>query len=271
MTIRHAAVAGQFYPGDAAALRREVEAYLEQSGVEPAPDRVVALVAPHAGYIYSGPTAGHAFARARGKKPHRVVLLGRSHRHYFDGVSVYAEGSFETPLGVMPIDEPWARRFVEDIGNQPTEPHRYEHCLEVMLPFIQVAIGETPIVPILVGGDPGPEHLRLAERLAMLMEPDDLLLASTDLSHYMSESNANRIDKTSLDLVLTRDTRRFVAGINEGTCSMCGGTAVAAAMTCANALGADDWRLLDYRTSGRVSGDYDRVVGYGAISMERSA
>ena len=270
MMIRQPAVAGQFYPGEASALRDAVEGYLGGSGVQAAPERVRVLIGPHAGYLYSGPTAGHLFARARGKKPRRVVLLGRSHRHYFEGASIWASGAFETPLGRLPIDETWAEQLGGGAAASAPDVHRHEHCLEVMLPFLQVALGEIPIVPVLFGEDPQPWHLRFGERLAALMDPADLLVASTDLSHYLPEAQANPIDKVSLDVILSRDTERLVRGLKDETCSMCGGTAVAAAMCFGNAIGADDWRLLDYRTSGRAAGDYSRVVGYGAISIERN-
>jgi len=269
---RRAAVAGQFYPGEPAELRRTVEQHMERTGVVPAPERVVAVIAPHAGYIFSGPTAGFAFARVQGKQPKRVVLLGCSHRHVIDTASVYPGGVFETPLGEFPIDESFALAFAEATGaHASTEPHLHEHALEVELPFISVAIGQVPIVPILFGGRPSKWHAKAGEALAGLVEDDDLVIASTDLSHYLSEEEANALDRHSLDTVMTQDWQQFADSIASGACSTCGATAITAAMTYALSRNASQWQLLDYSTSAKTSGDYDRVVGYAAISMERAA
>ncbi len=271
MSIRHAAVAGQFYPGHAATLRADVTRYIRESGVEPAPDRTAGIIAPHAGYMYSGPTAGFVFARIQGKQSTRAVILGRSHRYPFEGASVYAGDAFETPLGLAKVDVDFARTLAEECGGMPDTPHHAEHALEVQVPFLQVAMPDTPIVPVLFGSDPDEWHIRLGERLAAMLDPSDLVVASTDLSHFLSEARANAIDRHTIDVILGQDCRAACAGVADDTCSMCGGTAVVTAMACALAMGANDWRLLDYRTSGAASGDYHRVVGYAAISMERVA
>lgn len=259
-----------FYPADSGQLHREVDSFLAQARVEPAPERVVAAVVPHAGYVYSGATAGHVYARVRGKRPARVFLLGRSHRAYFDGASIFHSGTFETPLQDFPIDERAAAKLKESVTAAPLDIHYPEHSLEVQLPFLAVAIGAVPIVPVLFGSDAGPFHIEFGRQLAALLEPDDLVIASTDLSHYHSQAEANKLDKVSLDTILEQDCEALCHGLRGGVCSMCGAPAVVAAMACALERGAQDWRLLDYRTSAEASGDFDRVVGYGAISMERA-
>lgn len=269
--VRKAAVAGRFYPRDPEELRRVAARYVSEAGVDPAPDRVLTVVSPHAGYIYSGPTAGHAYARVRGKKPGRVVLLGCSHLYYIDTASVYTSGTFETPLGHFPIDEPFARELAEAFGSYSSEPHEGEHSLEVQLPFLAVSVGIAPIVPVLFGGPAGEWHARAGEKLADLLDENDLVVASTDLSHYLSEPQANEIDHRSIETVLQKDWSAFARGVARKSCSMCGASAVVAAMACSLRRNAKDWRLLDYRTSGAASGDFDRVVGYAAISMEKAA
>lgn len=271
MSTRHAIVAGTFYPADSNQLRREVSAYVSQAPVKPAPESVVAMVAPHAGYMYSGVTAGHVYARIRGKRPARVFLLGRSHRNYFDGASIFDAGSFETPIQDFLIDEDAAAMLKEERATAPMESHYQEHSLEVQLPFLAVAVGAVPIVPVLFGSDAGPFHIAFGRRLAALLGPDDLVIASTDLSHYHSQEEAGALDKTSLDTILEQDCEALCHGLRGGVCSMCGAPAVVAAMACALERGARDWRLLDYRTSAEASGDYSRVVGYGAVSMECAA
>lgn len=268
---RQAAVAGQFYPLDAGRLRADVENYIASAGVEPAPEQVVGLVSPHAGYMYSGPTAGYAFARVMGKQPKRVVLLGCSHRYAIDTASVYGEGEFATPLGAFPIDELMAQDLACETQSATTEPHTFEHAIEVQLPFLAVAVGIVPIVPVLFGARATDWHERLGAFLAGKLDKDDLVIASTDLSHSLPEPEANRIDEASIAAVLKRDWQDFVAGTAAGRYSMCGSTAVATAMACCEVLGATQWQLLDYRTSASASGDYNRVVGYAAISMEKAA
>ncbi len=262
------AVAGAFYPEQPAVLRRTIQEYLDQSEVRPAESGVRALVVPHAGYIYSGPTAAYAFRRAAECDIDRVILLGCSHRYSFEGPAIYAEGSFDTPLGEFPIDEDFAARLAERTGNCDPEPHAQEHSLEVELPFISMTFGNVPIVPVLFGSRFGPSSIRFAKVLAELAGDRDLVLASTDLSHYLTESQANEIDRRTIDTLLTKDVEEFVSGAESGRCSVCGLNAVATAMVYSHECGAEEWSLLDYSTSARASGDTSRVVGYAAISME---
>jgi MEMO1 family protein len=268
MTVRRAVVAGQFYPQQPELLEKDVRGYMDASGVVASPAQVAALVAPHAGYVYSGPTAGFAYARIRGARPKRVVLLGRSHRYAFRGASIWLTGGYESPLGILPVDEGMAAMLAEEFGGGPEEAHGVEHTLEVQAPFVQVAIGAVPIVPVLFGDEAGEWHVEFGRRLARYLEPGDLVIASTDLSHYLTEAEAGAIDRETTGAVLERNPMRLARGLAAGTCSMCGGAAVAAAMACASARCAGDWHLLDYRTSARASGDTGHVVGYAAISME---
>lgn len=269
--VRKPAVAGQFYPAAPEALRRAAQQYIDESGIDPAPGNVTTIVSPHAGYVYSGPTAGHAYARIAGKQPGRVIVMGCSHHFPIDTASVYTSGSFETPLGCFPIDEPFAERLARETNSRSVQPHQGEHSLEVQLPFLALAIGIVPIVPVLFGGPVRGWHADIGRRLAEMVEADDLVIVSTDLSHYCSESEANALDKHSIEVVLSKDWSAFASGIEDRSCSMCGASAVTVAMAYASARKADAWRMLDYRTSGAASGDYSRVVGYAALSMERAA
>ena len=271
MSTRHAMVAGMFYPAEAARLRREVAAYVEDSGVAAGPGRVAALVAPHAGYMYSGPTAGYAYARIKGSRPGRVILLGRSHHYYFDGAAIYDGDAFETPLQDFPVDREFAATLKQGLREAPANAHYPEHGLEVQLPFLSVMLGRVPIVPILFGSDAEPFHIEFGRRLAAQCAPDDLVVASTDLSHYYPQQEAERLDRASLDAVLAKDCAQLCASLKKGDCAMCGAPAVVAAMAFALERGAEEWQLLDYRTSAQASGDYKKVVGYGAISMETAA
>lgn len=268
MNTRQPAVAGQFYPSDARTLERMVEQYLGRAEAKPEPDRVAALVAPHAGYVYSGPTAGFAYTRVRGKTCERVILLGTSHRYSISGASVYGSGAFQTPLGTFPVDEAFANALAQKIGNVSVEPHLAEHSLEVQLPFLWLSVGEVPIVPVLFGERASKRHVDAGQKLAEMVSETDLVVASTDLSHYLSQEQAHQIDKRTLDGVLSKDPQGVINGIGRGSYSMCGSAAVVAAMAFAMARGATEWSLLDYRTSAETSGDFGQVVGYAAISME---
>jgi len=271
MRLRPPAVAGRFYPDAPERLRSDIQRYLDAADVESDPDRVRAIVVPHAGYPFSGPVAAHAFRRIAGKRPKRVVLLGPSHHFGFEGVSVFASGGFQTPLGAMPIDEPLAREIAERTATWTDEAHVPEHALEVELPFLQQTLGEVPIVPVLFGALPADEHAGFGRMLAGLLEPDDLVLISTDLSHYLDNESAHRRDRHSLEVLRSGDAKAYARGVHDRTVQMCGATAVVAGLACVQANETPEFRLLDYRTSGDVAGDTSRVVGYAAVTLERAA
>lgn len=271
MPNRAPAVAGQFYPAAPDKLRNAVAMCLDEATTAPAPDCVSAIIAPHAGYPYSGPTAGCAFRRIQGMAPRRVVLLGPSHHFRFRGVSLYTEGTFESPLGSVPVDHVFMAELNSAFGNTCPEAHVPEHALEVELPFLQTVLARGfAIVPVLFGGYPASEHHTFAEFLAEHLDPGDLVLASTDLSHFLTEPEANQIDRHSLDTVLAGDPEALTTGLRDGSCSLCGGTAVVVALTAANLLDARTRSEWDYRTSAWATGDASRVVGYGGLTLERS-
>lgn len=266
---RAPAVAGQFYPSNPDALRKVVGGQLANaSHVQPAPERTAAIIAPHAGVVYSGQAAAHAYRRISGDYVKRVVLIGCSHRFRFERAAIVAEGSFDTPLGEFPIDSDLAGRLsAYSTKNVPTA-HIEEHSLELQLPFLAQAVGLVPIVPVLFGSKWSETHAKFAVTLAQILGPGDLVVASTDLSHYLTNAQAQRQDSRSLDILLAQDIEEVIAASNDGRFSMCGVTGVAVTMAYALAKGATEWTLLDQRTSAEASGDYSRVVGYAAVSLE---
>ncbi len=268
MQKRLPAVSGQFYPSNPSSLLAQVSMYIEQSGVSPSTHRVLSIIAPHAGYMYSGPTAGFAFSRIRGQKINRVILIGRSHRYSFDGLALCEYDTFSTPLGEFPIDNAFYDKLKKNLPCCINNSHLYEHCLEVMLPFLFVSIGTVPIVPILLGEEPSQEHFEHGKALASLSQNGDLLIASTDLSHYLPEEEANKIDYYTIQTILEKDIEKIIRGIKNETCSMCGASAVVFAMGYASYFGNYDVHLLNYSTSGKTSGDYSAVVGYASMSFE---
>ena len=268
MQVRAAQVAGQFYPADPERLRNMIERFLAEAAVEPQPDLVCALVAPHAGYIYSGAVAAHAYKRIEGARPGRVVIMGVSHRQRFQGISLCGEKVWQTPLGENPVDTAFAEQIRKAFVCADGGAHEFEHTLETQLPFVRHVLGPVPVVPMLFGSWAAATHAAFGERLAAMLERNDLVVASTDMSHFFPEERAVQLDRHSIDRVLSGAIPTLVEELRDEQCSMCGGAAVVTALAYAQARGAARRRLLNYATSGAVSGDYSRVVGYSAISFE---
>lgn len=256
---RPAALAGLFYPESARALRAAVDGYVSAGR-----DRAVAsaatraLLAPHAGYVYSGPTAGVAFARLQ-RPPERVVMVGPSHRVAIPGISAGDFDAYECPLGRMPVDR--AAIAALEAADRVTvlpEAHAEEHCLEVMLPFLLEVVGAVPIVPLLVGAA-SPAQVDAA--LEAVLRDDDLLLISSDLSHFQPYDAARSRDLATLRAVTEGRSNAL------GPYDACGYKGLGGAIRLATRQG---WSttLLDYRNSGDTAGDRDRVVGYGATSFD---
>lgn len=270
-STRAPAVAGAFYPGSAVELHEVVSSYLAAVDAIGDHGTVRCILVPHAGYRFSGPTAAHAYARLSGQRPRRVILLGCSHRYKFPGASIVTEGAFATPLGPLPIDSDYAKELAGAFGNTAAEAHADEHSLEVQLPFIREVLGEVPIVPVLFGDEFGAWHRNLARYLAKTLDEDDVVVISTDLSHYLTESQANALDQQSIEILLRKDVDAFLDAASDQRLSMCGVTAVATGIEFCSEVRADEWHVLDYRTSAVASGDASRVVGYAAVSMEHAS
>jgi len=273
--VRMPAVAGAFYPADAAELSRMVEGYIAQADPAPVEGRIRAAIAPHAGYVYSAPVAAHVYKLLAGQQYATVVLIGNSHHEGYPGVSIIAEGSFRTPLGDVPIDVELARKLL-DAGREMqyrASPHGPEHSLEVQLPFFQKTLGSFRLVPILLGTERTEVARSLAAALASHAGPDVLVMASTDLSHYPRHADATYMDTAVLEAVGSGDvdelerTMRQLEGMrfpNTATL-MCGEGAVKTVMLFARAVGADRVKVLKYANSGDTAGSKDRCVGYGAV------
>lgn len=260
LSIRRAAVAGQFYPADPGALRRLVRQYLDEAVL---PDRlhdVRAVIAPHAGYIYSGPIAGYAF-KALATLPQKqwtVFLLGPSHRSYFNGIALGNYAAFRTPLGdaAVAVDRVAAMTKHSDLFIRGPEAHESEHCLEVEIPFLQVALPDFQLVPMLFGNvDP---HVA-ATSLVEFLNEDVLIVVSSDLSHYHSYARARELDQALLGALLTGNQQSVSTG------EACGRAPVVTAMHLAQ---HERWQphLLDYRSSGDTGGDKGQVVGYASVA-----
>ncbi len=272
--LRKAAVAGSWYPADPRTLAREVDRYLE--AVHHAADTPaatpIAIVAPHAGLMYSGPVAAHAYKLLAGRDIDLAVIVGPSHYVGFEGVAVYRSGAFETPLGPMLISSSCADAIAacSPLIRESAAAHAREHSLEMQLPFLKRVLPNTEIVPLVMG------HQRretvdalaaaIAEAVAGLRV---LLIASTDLSHYQNATTASQLDGRVLGHLDGFDADGLMATLEKFPEHACGGGPTVSVMQAAKRLGALRGRVLKYADSGDVSGDKSAVVGYVAAAFGR--
>jgi AmmeMemoRadiSam system protein B/AmmeMemoRadiSam system protein A len=280
--IRAPAAAGQFYPENPDRLKAAVQRFLADA-VPPTGVRPVALVSPHAGYIYSGQIMADAFAQARGHDYDLVVLLGANHtRAGYDGVAVFPGAGFRTPLGVAPVDTEAARRLMNRVPEATLDEslHRREHSIEVLVPFVQVLFPDIPLLPAIVSLGKDEACIRFGTHLADTLSDKTLLLvASSDLSHYPKYADACRADRHTLTAMACLDAHRFLRhlrntasfGIPGLATRACGERPVTATLAAAKQLGATSGRIVSYANSGdSLVGNRDRVVGYGAAAFYRN-
>ena len=269
---RHAQFAGAWYPGSFDSLLQAVDAYLDRATGDVVPGEVVGLIAPHAGYMYSGQVAAHAYRQLREKKADydTVVVIGPSHRYALEGYGITAVERFETPLGPVSLD----REVLNDLGSH-IHMLMYlsadeEHSLEIQLPFLQRALASFKLVPIMMG-EPSLEVCQeLGEALgAVLRGRRALVVASSDLSHYRDYDETVALDRQIVEQVSTFDAMGLSQLLSEGKAEACGGGPMVATMLAAKALGADQSAVLKYANSGDVSGNRGNVVGYLAAAFSR--
>lgn len=275
-------VAGRFYPADRVELERDVRQYLEEADIEPSRKPLVVLLSPHAGYVFSGPTAGFSFRHAQNQNPDTVLILSLSHHHAIDGGCMAPAKFFETPLGRIPVDLELTGKLVEP--GKPiyadVEPYLTEHSVEVNLPFVQTVFPKAQIASMLISHSDLASCREIGQRIAQtilnLPEKRILIVVSSDMSHYPNYELASRIDKEMLASLETLDSKLIDANLerlgNDPAknvhCVMCGGAAMLTAVEAARALGAKEARTLCYRNSGDSSyGDNHRVVGYGSLAI----
>ena len=264
LSLRSPAVAGSFYPADAATLENTVQDLLRAADAPATADWPKALIAPHAGYVYSGPVAASAYARlapARGKVS-RVVLLGPAHRVYVRGLALPGADAFATPLGDITLDRQALGRLaaLPQVSTLPAA-HTLEHALEVQLPFLQAALGEFALVPVVVGAA-RPEEV--AQALDLLWGGEEtLVVVSSDLSHYLDYDEAQRIDRATAQSIL-----ELSADLHPE--QACGSAPLNGLLLAAKRRGLAP-QLLDLRNSADTAGDPDRVVGYGAFALFEQA
>lgn len=267
---RRASVAGSFYPGRASELRALVlELMAAKKGA--ARLRALAVVSPHAGYVYSGGVAGAVFSSV--EIPATCVILGPAHREIGPRFAIQKAGSWETPLGEVPIDDVLSGLIMDNCPEVKDDPaaHRLEHSLEVQVPFLQVARPDVSIVPICVSYEARYEDLdALGRALAAATAGsgrEALIVASTDMSHYISRARAADLDRLAIDRVLDLDPRGLYDVVERRGITMCGVRPTTAVLVAALGRGASRAALVRYATSGDVTGDDREVVGYAGLTI----
>lgn len=277
--VRIPAVAGQFYPPDPKQLRQAVQQYLQDAATARV-EGPIALVVPHAGYVYAGQIIADGYRQVQRHQPEIVAILGTNHTEAdFRGISVYAKGAYRTPLGDALVDENLAAALLAADKDCDTDRrvHVREHSVEVQVPFVQVVFPHARILPVVFGEPDAARCARFGETLARLLKDRRaLIVASSDLSHYPAYEDASRVDRETLAALVTLDARTFTAKIqaamsrntaNLYTCA-CGEAPILAAMAAAKALGATRGVVVSYANSGDVlAGDKSRCVGYGAVVL----
>ena len=282
MKIRHPSQAGAFYAGTAQSLKAQITGcFTHRFGpgklpkvVEDGLRNIVGLICPHAGYMYSGPAATHAYYNlAMDGKPDVVVIFGPNHTGRGSALALMSEGVWRTPLGDVGIDTLTANQIVDEtrIVDVDDTAHTFEHSIEVQLPFLQYLYGSTfKFVPICFLMQDLESSREVGRAVAKTLSgKNGLVIASTDMTHYEPHEQAQRKDKMAIDAVAKMDEELYYSTVESQNISTCGYGPTVAAITAAKLLGAKKAQLLCYKTSGDVVGDFSSVVGYASMSFTK--
>lgn len=272
--LRPSPIAGTWYEGNPETLRQNIDAYLDNAELPDLPGDVVAVIAPHAGHRYSGAIAGYAFAALRDNAPDLVAVISPMHHPYMEPLITSSHDAYSTPLGTIPIDKSAIDELEAvlnaDLGiGLSAVPRDPEHSLEIELPFLQRALAsDFNLLPVMVRAQDPRISEGLGKALANVLRGKNYaLVASTDLSHFYDQKTANKLDNEMLRQIEAFSPEGVFKAERTGKGYACGHAAVAAVLWAARELGADTVKLLNYATSGDVTGDYSGVVGYGAAAI----
>jgi len=282
LKIRRPTEAGAFYAGSQQSLRTQIEqCFTHELGPGALPkvadqklQKIMGLVSPHAGYMYSGPIAAHGFHRLAAEgRPDVVVLFGPNHTGSGSALAVMKEGVWRTPLGDVEIDAATADSILDASGiiDVDDSAHAFEHSIEVQLPFLQFIYGSSfKFVPICFLMQDLESSREVGSAVAKaLLGKNAVVIASTDMTHYEPQKMAEKKDKAAIEAVLKLDEEQLYSTVEAYNISMCGYGPTIAAITAVKALGAKKAELLCYKTSGDIVGDYSAVVGYASIAFTR--
>ncbi|MFH1359951.1 MAG: AmmeMemoRadiSam system protein B [Candidatus Omnitrophota bacterium] len=262
-------VSGQFYSANPKELSATIQRYLDSAKTQPSNEKISVIMAPHAGYIYSGPVAAYSYKAVSQQKVKTVIILASSHFYNFKGISVWKEGFFETPLGQIEVDQDFTKRLLafSDQFNFYSYVFDREHSLEVQLPFLQTVFTDFKIVPIIMGQPNYQTAEILADALVEIIghRDDVLIVVSTDMSHYKNDATARTMDQNALNAVEKLDVQGLWSQCLSRKMEMCGFTSVATALLYAKKVGLDGVKILHTANSGNVTGDLSNVVGYSSV------
>jgi MEMO1 family protein len=272
--VRPSPIAGSWYPGSPETLKETVKKFIESAESVPLPGKVLGLVSPHAGYIYSGATAGYAYRTVLGSSFDIVAVLSPLHAYRPEPFLTSAHEAYATPLGEIEIARPLLESLEAQLAaHGPSQlafiAHDREHSLEIQLPFLQYALTKPfKLLPVMVREHRPDQLTTFAQALAaVLIGKNVLLVASTDLSHFFTETEANKLDHFMLEQIHRFSPEGVLRAEEEGTGSACGNGAVAATLWAARELGATSVTILHHTTSAETTGDRSQVVGYGAAAI----
>lgn len=265
---RKPAVAGQFYQASSSQLSVQVKKYIETDAPR---DHAIGIVSPHAGLMYSGEVAGSVYSRI--EIPHTFILIGPNHTGAGAPVSIMSSGQWVLPTGEIRINESLAADLMQrtDILTEDSLAHSMEHSLEVQLPFVLHFSLSVNIVPIVMMTDSIQACSMLGKAIADTVSDADYpvtIIASSDMSHYVSDAAARTIDKKAVDKIMALDAEGLYNTVRKEAITMCGVIPVTTMLYAARQLGASESTLVKYMTSGEVSGDYDYVVGYAGLIIK---
>jgi AmmeMemoRadiSam system protein B len=264
MKIRHQQVAGYFYPAEKDKLQKDISLMLQVAKPEKSFDKIFGIVAPHAGYIYSGKTAAYVYNLLKNKKYKTVIVISPSHAEYFPGISIYDGDAYETPLGLAEIDQEMTDKLVENskLIFKGIQGHRKEHALEVQIPFLQSVLKDFKIVPIVMGDQSKMFVDELAVKISKVVDDETLVVASSDMSHFYSSDEADRLDSSVEKRINDFDFENLLKDLNNHQCEACGGGPIAAMMKAASLKSITGSLVINRSDSGDATGDKSEVVGY---------
>jgi len=262
--VREPAVAGMFYPASPEELKDQINFLLERNKPTQHFNDIVGIVSPHAGYTYSGGGAAVAFNVLKEDDFNTAIIISPSHTEYFQGTCIYDGDAYQTPLGEVPINKDVRKRLVEEseIIYTGIDGHGSEHALEVQIPFLQIIKDEFSIVPIVIGDQRSINIDDLAEALAKVMDDKTVIISSSDLSHFHSKEEADRLDSIVENHINNFTFDKLQSDLERNNCEACGGGGIVALLKTADLLKKRNAFVLSRTNSGTVTGDYSRVVGY---------
>jgi len=280
--IRKSVYKGSFYQDDLIKLNKQIEeCFLHEIGPGKIPltnlagkRKILGLVSPHAGYIYSGPIASHGFYQlAIDGKPDTIIILGPNHRGFGEEISLMSEGNWSTPLGELEIDQDLAKNILKHskIIKEDIKAHQFEHSIEVQIPFIQYIYGNNvKIIPISMSQQDMNSNIQVANSIfSSIKDRNILVLASSDFTHYEPQSYAKNLDQLAIEAIIDFNSEKLYELIYQRKLTMCGPGPIATMLIICKALGANKVELLKYATSGDISGMFEQVVGYASLIVKK--